>query len=393
MVAVVTTAPRTGVVFGGFAAYGALWGPYLSMLPEVQRSTGASPAQLGTALLIGALAAMPAMFAVGKLLDRFGRPVAVATIVVFAVIATGPSIAFSVPSLIVAVALFGFGSGACNVVVVTLAVTAEAVEGRRVLSRAHALFSVGLFACSVGTGLCTATGVSAQVIAFSLAGLIVFAGIAARHRFPRHMVRRTATPGRRVSPYRFSLILCLLAGLAMFVESGVQQWSAVFLVTVSAAPTGVAAMAPGIFAAASALARLGTHELARLLPDRWILALCGACAAGGALVLATADSVVGALVGITLVGGAVSVPPPVVYGLVGARADPADRGAVIGTTTSIASVGLLLGPAVVGQLAQQAGLRLAIAALAPCAIAICLIALRMTIRTPGLTVDHGKDSA
>jgi MFS family permease len=393
MVAVVTASPRTGVVFGGFAAYGALWGPYLSMLPEVQRSTGASAAQLGAALLIGALTSMPAMLAVGRLLDRFGRPVAVATIVVYAAIAVGPSIAFSVPSLIVAVALFGFGSGACNVVVVTLAVTAEAASGQRVLNRAHALFSIGLLACSVGTGLSTAAGVSAQVIAFSLAGFVVLTTLAARDRFPPHMLRRTARPGRRSRPSRFGLVLCLLAGLAMFVESGVQQWSAVFLVTVSAAPAGLAAMAPGVFAGASALARLGTHELARLVPDRWVLVLCGALAGVGTLVLATADSVAVALAGIALVGGAVSVPPPVAYGLAGARANPAERGAVIGTTTSVASVGLLLGPAVVGQIAEQTGLRVAIASLVPFAAVICLVALRMTTRIPRFTVDDGKDTA
>ncbi|HET6291695.1 MAG TPA: MFS transporter, partial [Amycolatopsis sp.] len=261
MVAVITAAPRTGTVFAGFTAYGALWGPYLSMLPDVRHATGAGEAQLGAALLIGALAAMPAMFALGKLLDRFGRPVVVATFAGFALIAPTPALAGSVPGLFLTLGLFGFGSGACNVVVVALAASAEAGDGPRVMNRAHALFSVGLLTCSLGTGAARSAGVPAEVIALTLSTVVVFGAVVARNSVPGRLVRQGREPGKRTRLGSAVLLLCLLAALAMVVESGVQQWSAVFLADVTRAPVGISAAAPGVFAAGMALGRLGGHWL------------------------------------------------------------------------------------------------------------------------------------
>ena len=380
MVAVVSAAPRTSTVFAGFTAYGALWGPYLSMLPDVRHATGAGEAQLGAALLIGALAAMPAMFAIGKLLDRFGRPVAVATLAGFALIAPLPAMAGSVPALFLTLGLFGFGSGACNVVVVALAASTEAGTGARVMNRAHALFSVGLLTCSLGTGVARTAGVPGEAIALTLSAAVIVGAVAMRRFVPRRLVRRQRE-GARLRLGRALLLLCLLAGLAMVVESGVQQWSAVFLSDITRAPVGLSAAAPGIFAAGMALGRLGGHWLSGRASDRLVLVASGALSGVGVLLLSLADAPVHGLLGIAVVGTAISVSTPTVYGLIGRGAAPEDRGAVIGSTASLASVGLLLGPAVVGQIAGHTDLRVAIATLSVASVAVCLLALRVPART------------
>ncbi|MFE5504760.1 MFS transporter [Amycolatopsis japonica] len=380
MVAVITAAPRTGTVFAGFAAYGALWGPYLSMLPDVRNATGAGEAQLGAALLIGALAAMPAMFAIGRLLDRFGRPVAVSTFAGFALIAPTPALAGSVPALFLTLGLFGFGSGACNVVVVALAASAEAGDGPRVMNRAHALFSIGLLTCSLGTGAARTAGVPAEAIALTLSALVVLGAIAARNSVPGRLVRQGREPGRRLRLGPAVLLLCLLAALAMVVESGVQQWSAVFLADITRAPVGISAAAPGIFAAGMALGRFGGHWLSGRASDRLVLLTSGALSGVGVLMLSMADAPVHGLLGTAVVGGAISVSTPTVYGLIGRGASAEDRGAVIGSAASLASVGLLLGPAVVGQIAGRTDLRVAIAALSVASVAVCLLALRVPAR-------------
>ena len=125
------TAVRATTVLGAFSAYGALWGPYLAVLPDVQRATGADVAQLGHALLVSALVTMPGTYVVGRLLDHFGRSVVVAAIVAFACASAGPSLSSSVPALVLTTALLGFCSGACNVAVVALAATAEATAVSR----------------------------------------------------------------------------------------------------------------------------------------------------------------------------------------------------------------------------------------------------------------------
>jgi MFS family permease len=68
-----------------------------------------------------------------------------------------------------------------------------------------------------------------------------------------------------------------------------------------------------------------------------------------------------------------------VYGLVGRAADGGERGAAVGTTASLAGAGLLLGPALLGQVAAGLGLRSSIAVFSVLCGAMALLALRIPV--------------
>jgi MFS family permease len=385
------TAPATlrgSTVFLAFAAFGLLWGLYAAALPEVKTNTGATDGQLGLAFVCVGLAAAPAMFVLGRLLDRFGRPVAVASMCLFALVAPLPAFATSVPTLVVALLLLGFGSGAADVVINSLAATVEADTGQRVLNRAHALFSVGLLVGSVVTSVTRASGMSAAWPLVVFGVVTVLGTVALRSRVPVRIVRtrdeaaRDGAVRRRIDP--LVLGFGIVAALALLVESGVQQWSAVYLENEVGAPPGLSGLAPGVFAASMALGRLGGHWLSTRVADRVVLLVSGVVSGVGVLVVASAQHPVLALAGFAVAGAAISVAAPTIYGAAG-RAAPAERrGAVIGVTASIAYLGLLLGPAVVGQVASVTDLRTAIGALAVVSLAVSLAALRL----PGAGKDR-----
>jgi fucose permease len=161
-----------------------------------------------------------------------------------------------------------------------------------------------------------------------------------------------------------------LAALAMLVESGVQQWSGIFLRDTAGAPAGLAVLAPGVFAAGMVAGRLGGHTAAQMFADRRIAATAGLAAAATVLLLAAAPHYVVALSAIALTGVAVSPITPTVYGRAGRTAEPGRRGAVVGATASIAYTGLLGGPALVGVLAGMAGLRAAVGLLSVAAVTV-----------------------
>lgn len=377
---------KASTVFLAFACFGLLWGLYAAAMPEIKQSTGASDGALGTALVCVGLAAAPAMFTVGRLLDRFGRPVAIASICAFAVVAPMPTFAYSVPTLVIALLLFGFGSGACDVVINSLAATVEAESGIRVLNRAHALFSTGLLVGTVVTSLTRSADVKATWPMVVLAVVTVLGAVVLRRRVPARLTRpesehsdqdeeRKVGLWQRIDPLIVGF--GLLAALAMLVESGVQQWSAVFLEDEVNAPPGLSGLAPGVFAGAMALGRLGGHWLSTKMADKIVLLVSGLVAGVGVLVVAAADNPVFALVGFAVAGAAISVAAPTVYSIAG-RAAPAERrGAVIGMTASLGYIGLLLGPAVVGQVAHVTELRIAVGSLVIVALAVSLSALRL----------------
>ncbi|WP_239396428.1 sugar MFS transporter [Frankia sp. CiP3] len=374
---------RGGTVFLAFAAFGLLWGLYAAAIPEIKRDTGASDGALGAALVCVALAAAPAVFTTGRLLDRCGRPVAVAAVCAFAVVAALPTLVGSVPWLVITLLLFGFGSGACDVVINSLAATVEAETGTKVLNRAHALFSVGMLVGAVVTSVIRASGGSASWPMIGLGAATVLGAVALRGRVPARIARAAKDDDRPSGRWRINPVVLALGGLAalaMLVESGVQQWSAVYLENEVAAPPGVSGLAPGVFAGAMALGRLGGHWLSTRASDRVVLAASGLLSGGGVIVVAVAHHPLVALLGLGVAGAAISVGAPTVYSVAGQLAAPERRGAVIGATASIGYIGLLLGPAVVGQLASVTELRTAIGALAVVSLAVSLAGLRVPTR-------------
>lgn len=55
-----------------FAAFGAYWGAWGVLVPDIKEQVSASVTQLGLALLAVALAALPAMLVTGRIVDRVG---------------------------------------------------------------------------------------------------------------------------------------------------------------------------------------------------------------------------------------------------------------------------------------------------------------------------------
>jgi predicted MFS family arabinose efflux permease len=183
---------------------------------------------------------------------------------------------------------------------------------------------------------------------------------------------------------RTATLLSLLAALSMVVGSGVQNWSTVFLADVVRANARLAALAPGVFAAAMVLGRLGGHWLSGRVSDRVVLLGTGVLSGSGVLLLAIAATPGYGLLGTATVGAAVAAIAPTAYARIGRAAPPGQRGNVLGSATSIANTGWLVGPALVGQMAGHSGLRSAVAALSVLSVAVCLLALRVPRSTDGV---------
>jgi MFS family permease len=371
-----------------FGSFGLLWGLFAAALPVIKAKTGTGDGEFGTALVFIALAAAPTMFVVGRLLDRLGRRVAVVAALLFCAVTPLPTLADSFGLLVLTLALFGAGSGAFDVVINSLAATVEAESGVRVLNRAHALFSAGLLVGSLLIAGFTAASLSISV---TLAGFAlvtaVFISMVLR-RAPPNLGRSEATDdgsvegSKRERVNRIVIAFGLLAALAALIESGIQQWSAVFLDQEVGASAALAGLAPGVFAASMAVGRIGGHRVQELTSSKVLLVMSAGVSALGVLAVATADTSPLVLAGFAIVGIGISVAAPTVYSLAAEQAPPEIRGATIGTTASVGYAGLLLGPVVVGQVAGLTSLRGAVGGLAIVALVLGVGALRLPDRAP-----------
>jgi MFS family permease len=99
----------------------------------------------------------------------------------------------------------------------------------------------------------------------------------------------------------------------------------------------------------------------------------GATLAGVGLAVAASASVLPvAVLGFFLGGAGISVAAPIAFGSAGRGADPGERGSAVASVTTVAYLGFLAGPALIGGVSGAAGLRAGIGLLALVAALLAL---------------------
>ena len=358
-----------------FWAFGAFWGGWAALLPRVQEAVGASQAELGFALLCIAAAAIPAMALAGLAIDRFGSRVLPLALLAFAGTAFLPALPASVPALGAALLILGAASGAVDVAINAEVAAIEARTGTRLMQLAHALFSAGVVSGAVAVGAARQAGAGRVPI---LAGLgVVLALTAMANRRPGPIPRRRSRRPRRIRPELVALGAVCAA--AFWIEGGIEGWSALYLERVLDAPPLASALAPGLYATAMFAGRLSGDRSSARLGDRRLLALGGAVAAAGLVVASRAGVVPLALAAFFVAGAGVSVAAPILFGAAGRGAPEDERGSAVATVTTIAYLGFLVGPPVVGAVASAIGLRAAFGLLAAMGAVIAATAPRLRL--------------
>jgi MFS family permease len=350
-----------------FVTLGIFWGAWASVLPDVQRATGVSKGALGLALLFVSLGSIPAMlFVAGPTVERFGGRAVTVACAAFAAATTLPGLATSLPLLAFTLLLTGAASGTLDVGMNSNAGRIEAETGSRLMPLAHGLYSVGVLVGAVGAGLARGAGAGREPILVTVSVLIAL--VAAWTATERGAISSPETHGLRFP--RLLVLIGLVGAAAFVVEGGIESWSALFLERQLHAHPAVSGLGPGVYGAAMAAGRFfgqGTK-----LPDRVLLVGGAAVAAAGCVLAAVATSPGVALAGFVLGGVGVALNAPIVFGAAGRISASA-----VATVTTLGYAGLLVGPPLVGGVAQASSLRVSFVVLGALAAATAFLASRL----------------
>ncbi|MCC9310152.1 MFS transporter [Kitasatospora sp. RB6PN24] len=357
-----------------FAVDGFLFAAWVVRIPDVRAQVHASHSALGLALLCVSAGAVATMPLVGRLCLRFGtRPTTVASLVLLSASVVLPPHAHSVPVLGAVLLLFGAGYGAANVAMNSAAVELVTELRRPVMPSFHAGYSLGgLLGAAVG-GLLAGPLTAGWALTLSgLLGLLVtgFAGVALLRGEPRGAVAvpNPASPevGRvdvsaRVPHARLLVLLLGLTALcSSYGEGSLADWATLHLTDDVHASAAVAAFGYATYAFAMTAGRLaGTWLSVRFGPARLMVA-GGLLAGTGMLVAALTPSVPVVLAGFVLVGLGLSNLFPLAIGRAGETGGP--RG--VATASVLGYGGMLIGPPVIGFLADAVGLPVALTTVA-----------------------------
>jgi predicted MFS family arabinose efflux permease len=260
--------------------------------------------------------------------------------------------------------LVGWGAavGTIDVAMNVEAAALQDVVGRRIMSRFHAAYSLGGLAGAGGGALAAATGMSLTVN-FSIVGLLVLTlGVVASWIFSRTPVRHGGSASSDLETVRaprrpklsWSLVgLCTIAFGCFLAEGAVNNWSAIYLHTSLKAGAGLAAVAYTAFSCAMAAGRLcGDHMAERFGPVR-LVRFSAATATIGMAAALVAGQVVAAMAGFVLLGLGMSFVVPLVFTASSQLERP---GPSLATVNSFGYLGLLVGPALIGGIADAIGL-------------------------------------
>jgi MFS family permease len=194
--------------------------------------------------------------------------------------------------------------------------------------------------------------------------------VAALNRGYPAVPRRESPPRLRLS--RRLLVLGLLCGVAFVVEGGIENWSALFLETELDASPSVSGLGPGLFAAAMVAGRTLGQWLELRLGERLLLVAGATTSACGLALAAVAPAIPVALLGFALGGAGISVAAPTLFGAAGRGAADAERGSAVASVTTVAYLGFLFGPPVIGAVSGALDLRAGIGVLAAVALLLAV---------------------
>ena len=372
----------TVLVFALFGFFGLFWGVFAVLLADLSGGLGLSPGPLGVALFAGAAASIVAMAALGWTADRLGRRVFILiSSGVFGLGIAGLALAGNYAALLPVLMVLYAASGLYDVGINAAAVDLERAAGRRLMAFFHAAFSAGGVAGALSAGALLQAGASYRYVYLAVLaplGAILLAVTVSRFPASEPPAGETSDTigGRDLRRSVPLLLVAAIATLGLLSEGEMEHWSGVYLRSSLELPALLGASGVAVFFGAMAVGRFGAAFVIARFGDRRTLLGAGLATAGGmTLSLATREPFV-VVAGFLVVGLALSAVVPIAFSVAGDLA-PGRAGAAISFITTLSYGGFLLGPVIVGGLAELVGLRLALGTIAVAGALIFTLSLRV----------------
>jgi MFS family permease len=380
-----------------FGFFGLFWGCFAVLLADLSGALGLSPGPLGFALFVGAGASIASMAALGWASDRLGRKMyLILAAVAFGAGIAGIALSGSYAALLATFVALYSSSGLYDVGINALAVDLERVSGRRLMSYLHAAFSGGAMAGALGAGALLQAGVDYRLVYLAL--LLPLAALVAAFAaawFPSpgaEGARAQRSPDGTSSAadsgaeggagkwdlYRSGplLLVAAIACLSLLAEGEMEHWSGIYLRDTLGLAAIVGGSGVAVFYGAQSLGRIAIGWLVGRVGNRRTLLGSGLLTAGGMLLALATTSPALVIGGFLLVGMGLAAVAPLAFSVAGEMV-PDRAGSAVSVVTTFGYGGFLLGPPLVGGLAEVVGLRVALGVIAVAGVAVFVLSLRL----------------
>ena len=362
-----------------FVALGVFSGAWGAHIPSIKQGYGLSDGGVAGVLLAGALGAVVSLQGAGRVVARLG----VRRVCWLAGCGLGGLMSLALlwpnlPCLLVAMLFTGALGSVLDVAINAEGTALESLGGRSVMGGLHGMFSAGgMVGAAVGAALLRAGWAPELQLAGVGAVVALTTALGARGLLPEPLHQPAAPPAPATTalpsaapsapprrrwgrlPPTPLLLIGLLTLCGMTAEGVMYDWSVLYLKEALGQPQDRAALAYAVFSAAMAGTRLAGDRLRDRVAQP-VLLRSGALVAGGAMLAVLLLGHPGvALLGFALVGMGLALVVPMLY-KAATLVPGTERAQAIAAVSSVGYAGFLMGPPLIGGLAQALNLTAAL---------------------------------
>ena len=332
---------------------GVCFATWASRIPIIKEELQLSEAVLGTILLmlpIGQLLTMPIA---GTLVNRLGSHKVLPWAALFYALVL-ILIAFSTNAWLLGASLFlfGIGSNLCNISVNTQGVLVEELYGKSIMSSFHGAWSLGGFAGSL-IGLLTInlqfTTLTHFVIIIFLSGINIF--IHKSLLIGEKVEEKEKKKESKMKPDAIIFQLGLIGFFSMAIEGAMFDWSGVYFKEIVHAPVKWATLGFSSFMVMMATGRFIGDAVISKIGRKRTLQISGFLMFIGMLTSVIFPNIYVCTFAFMLVGLGVACCVPTVYSLTG-KHHSIPAGVALAMVSSISFLGFLIGPVIIGYIAE-----------------------------------------
>ncbi|WP_036602854.1 MFS transporter [Olivibacter sitiensis] len=353
---------------------------WASRIPDIKSSLHLSDGQLGSILLALPLGQLLTMALSGQLVARYGsKMVLTLSVPLYGLALTNLGLATQAWHLALCLLLFGVIGNMCNISLNTQGVAAEKFYGRPIMSSFHGAWSIAGFSGAL-MGLLMMNLHFKPYAHFWVIAVFVFINTALNFRYLIAGVDPQPAGKRKFfsRPEGVLLQLGIIGFCSMAAEGAMFDWSGVYFKDIVKAPRSLVVLGYASFMVMMATGRfLGDGMITRFGRKR-VLQICGLLISIGMFTAVLLPYLPTATIGFMMVGLGVSCMVPSVYSLAGQN-KTVSAGIALAMVSSVSYLGFLIGPPLIGYIAEMANLRYSYAVIGMAGMLVTLLVSRLKL--------------
>lgn len=361
-----------------FFCQGLAFASWASRIPTIKSALDLSDASLGTILLMLPLGQLLTMTLSGRLVTKYGS----ATVLLIACccyVLTLCTIAYANSATALGITLFFFGifGNMCNIAVNTQGVAVEEQYSRPIMSSFHGAWSIAGFVAAL-IGLGTIQLNLSTVLHFVIVLLIVVCNVLFNAKYLIPGKAKESKQSGLAKPDTMLVQLGILGFLSMATEGAMFDWSGVYFKDIVQAPEQLVPIGYAAFMIMMASGRfIGDFFISKMGKQR-TLQLSGLLMCCGMLLSVVLPYFYTSIFGFMMVGLGVACVVPTVYSVTGKHPTIAP-GKALAMVSSISFLGFLLGPPLIGYIAEWLDLRYSYAVFASFGLILMILTSRLSL--------------